>query len=163
MLTELLSSETCAECRLCCVFDSYDIRDTPVFDTPTRDRILFLCPDAQFVPKGAFWQFRIRMTDAEDCFPCPVLDPASGCMLGENKPFLCKLFPLRVMELDGRLLIAVSPFCHAMAEHRLGTLLDFLKKGLADSVFTYAAAHPDVVQPYDELYPILLWEPRKYN
>jgi hypothetical protein len=163
MLKELLDPETCADCRLCCVFDSYDLRETPVFDTPMRDRIRALCPDAAFVQKGAFWQFRVTETDAEGCFPCPALDPDSGCRLGGDKPFLCRLFPFRIMEHGGRHLIAVSPYCQAMAQHSLGTLLRFLKGGVAETVFTYAAAHPDVVQPYDEAYPILLWEPQTFD
>lgn len=163
MLTKLLHREDCAACRLCCVFDSFDIRETPVFDSPTRDRIRQLCPGTEFLSRGSFWQFRIRETDDGGCFACPLLDPAAGCRLGADKPFVCRFFPFRVMELSGRLVIAVSPFCETLARLPLQTLLDFLKDGIADSAFTYAAAHPDTVQPYDELYPLLLWEPRKYD
>jgi hypothetical protein len=43
----------------------------------------------------------------------------------------------------------------------IGTLLQFLKEELADYIFEYADFHPDVVQPYDDLYPILLWKPQQ--
>ena len=164
MLTKLLSRGTCADCRQCCVFDSYDIRETPVISREMRERIRTLCPDAAFVSAGtASFRFRMCTTDEEGQFTCPLLDPAKGCILGDEKPFLCRLFPFRVMELAGRRVIAVSPFCEALAALPLETLLRFLKDGLADTVFTYAAAHPDEVQPYDELYPVLLWEPQKYD
>ena len=36
--------------------------------------------------------------------------------------------------------------------------VDFLKEGLADKIFTYADEHPEIVKPYYEGYPVLMFE-----
>ncbi len=164
MLTKLLSRETCAQCRLCCIFDRYDVWETPVINAEMREKILKLLPDAEFVSKGKeSYIFRVRELDENDLFTCPLLDPARGCILGTDKPFDCQIWPFRIMELSGRRAITIAPICEAMAQQPVGTLLNFLKEELAETIFTYAAAHPDVVQPYDDLYPILMWEPRTFD
>ncbi len=164
MLTKLLSRETCAKCQLCCVFDRYDVWETPVLSDEVRKKAEKLLPDAEFVSKGKCSHlFRIRELDEDDLFRCPLLDPAKGCMLGTEKPFDCQIWPFRIMELDGRQAITIAPICEAMMTQPIGTLLSFLKEGLADTIFDYAEAHPDVVKPYDPMYPILLWKHPEIN
>ncbi len=162
MLTKLLSRDTCAGCRLCCVFDRYDVWETPVLSKAVKEKAQALLPDAEFVSKGEkSFLFRIRELDEDDLFRCPLLDPAKGCMLGTEKPFDCQIWPYRIMELDGRQAITIAPICDAMAAQPLGTLVAFLKEGLADTIFNYAAQNPDVVKPYDSMYPILMWKPQE--
>ena len=159
MLTKLLSRETCAECRLCCVFDHYDVWETPVLSQEIRNKAEKLLPDAEFVSKGeSSWLFRIREFDEDDLFRCPLLDPQRGCKLGTEKPFDCQIWPVRIMEFDGRQAITIAPICDAMMAQPIGALLSFLKEGLADTIFSYAEKNPDVVKPYDSMYPVLLWK-----
>lgn len=163
MLTKLLSRETCADCRLCCVFDHYDVWETPVLSQELRDKAEELLPHAEFVSKGeCSYLFRIRAFDEDDLFRCPLLDQSKGCMLGTEKPFDCQIWPFRIMELDGRQAITIAPICDAMMAQPIGTLLSFLKEGLADTIFAYAAENPDVVKPYDPMYPVLLWKPENF-
>ncbi len=163
MLKEILSREICAECRQCCIFDHYDFWETPVLSEENCRNILAFQPDAEFISKGReSFIFRVQELDQNDQFTCPLLDPERGCLLDEDKPFDCAVFPFRVMELNHRRAIALFPLCKAVTERPLSELLGFLKTNLADTIFGYAAAHPDVVHPYDDLYPILLWEPHKF-
>ena len=163
MLTKLLSRSTCADCRQCCIFDRYDVWDMPLLDTRTRRRVQALVPDAEYISKGReSWIFRVRTLNAHECFVCPLLDPDKGCMLGEEKPFDCRIWPFRIMETGGRQAITIAPICEAMMAQPIGVLLSFLKEELADTIFAYAEQHPDVVQPYDSLYPILMWKPQKF-
>ena len=39
MLTEILSREACAKCRVCCVFDKDDIWEIPVISPETSEYI----------------------------------------------------------------------------------------------------------------------------
>ena len=39
MLKKILSGEACAKCRLCCIFDRYDVWETPVFTAELCERI----------------------------------------------------------------------------------------------------------------------------
>ena len=163
MLTKLLSRETCADCRLCCIFDRYDVWETPILSQEMRQRIQEMLPDVEFISKGQeSYIFRVRELDENDLFTCPLLDPAKGCRLGTEKPFDCQIWPFRIMNVNGRRAITIAPICEAMAAQPIGTLLKILKDELAETIFAYSAAHPDVVQPYDDLYPILLWEPQTF-
>ena len=49
MLKKILKGESCAACRLCCVFDRYDVWETPVFTAETCKRIRDVKPDAEIV------------------------------------------------------------------------------------------------------------------
>ena len=159
MLTQLLRRETCAACRSCCWFNSYDIWSTPVLNGETRLKAEALLPDAKFLQKGEnAWVFRIEELDAEDNFPCPLLDPDKGCMLGTDKPFTCSLWPVQIMEIGGRQAITLSPLCAEIQKQPLAAILSFIKEELADRVFAYAAAHPLEVLPYDGVSVILLWK-----
>ncbi len=162
MLTGLLSRQTCAMCRKCCVFGRYDVWNTPVLNDEIRQEAEKLLPEARFIPKGeGSWLFRIDVPEKDGMFTCPLLDPESGCMLGEEKPFICRIWPVQIMNVDGRLAITISPLCEAVTALPLGTLLRFVKTELAEEIFSYANAHLDEVQSYDGLSPILVWQPQK--
>ena len=161
MLTKLLSRCTCAECQQCCIFDSYDIWNTPVLVPEIRNKIRQILPEMEFISTGTeSYLFKIH-TEAES-FSCPLLSTEQGCLLGEDKPFDCQIFPLRMMHLDSSIVIAVSPLCDAVMQHSMKTLLNFLKQELAETLFAYAEQHPDVIHVYDPFYPVLLWKPQKF-
>ncbi len=158
MLTKLLKRETCAECRLCCVFDSSDIWETPVISEEVRHRIENILPEVEFLSKGEkSYLFRIRHLDEGDLFYCPILTD-TGCRLGTEKPFDCQIWPYRVMEVEGKIAITIAPICEAMMRVSLGELTGLLKESLADVIFRYAQDNPDIIKPYDPMYPILLWK-----
>ncbi len=160
MLTKLLSRATCAECRLCCIFDRYSIWETPVISPELRRKIETLLPDAEFISKGEeSYIFRIRELEENDLFTCPMLDPAKGCLLGTEKPFDCQIYPFQVTEIDNRQAIILSTLCETVAELSVNVLMKFLKEGTAEIIFSYAEQHPDVIRPYDNMSPVLLWKP----
>ena len=49
MLKKILSGESCANCRLCCVFDRYDVWETPVFTEDIKNKILRHIDSVHFV------------------------------------------------------------------------------------------------------------------
>lgn len=51
MLKKILSGEACAKCRLCCIFDRYDVWETPVFTAELCERIKAARPQTEFVTK----------------------------------------------------------------------------------------------------------------
>lgn len=164
MLTKLLSRSTCASCRQCCTFSSYDIWSTPVLNGETLPRVRELLPEQQFLRKGEnAWLFRVQSLSKEDTFTCPLLDPAYGCRLGEDKPFTCRIWPVQIMEVEGRQAITLSPICDAMLNLPLRTLLRFVRDELEDVIFAYADAHPDEVLPYDGVSPVLVWRVQKQS
>lgn len=157
MLKEILSGESCAACRLCCVFDRYDVWETPVFTEELCERIRSIKPDAEFAGKDGGYIFKVKELEENELFSCPALTE-TGCMLGDDKPFDCRIWPYRIMNVGGRRAITIASICDEMYSRPLSQLVEFLKKGLADAIFTYADLHPEIVKPYYDGYPVLMFE-----
>lgn len=157
MLREILNPGTCARCRQCCQFDSYDIWSTPILSGSVKKRAEELVPGVRFTAYGrTSWRFFIPAP--ENGFACPLLEETKGCLLGADKPFQCSIWPLCLMELQGVRVIAIDPICEEMAQRLLGALLSLLKKGLGAEIFAHGRQEPDMILPYDRMFPILMWE-----
>ena len=161
MLEGLLEKKTCAECKVCCVYDNYDIWETPYFTPESAEKLMNINPDVRMKKKDKCYTFRIDPLIGDELFVCPALDTKSGCMLGDDKPFECKIWPYRIMSLDGERVIAISPVCENINAKPLSEIVKFLKDGLAEEIFRYADKHPEIVKEYDSSYPILLFENRR--
>lgn len=157
MLKKILDKRTCAECKLCCIFDRYDIWETPVFDEDTRKKLESL-KNAEFIKKDGGYIFKAEKFDDEGLFTCPALDKKTGCILGDEKPFDCRIWPYRIMKIGDKRVITIASICDSMYNKPLSELVEFLKGGLADTIFRYADTHPEIVKPYDNSYPVLLAE-----
>ncbi|MBQ9957090.1 MAG: hypothetical protein IJO99_05950 [Ruminococcus sp.] len=157
MLKKILSGESCANCRLCCIFDRYDVWETPVFTEDIKNKILEKAPDTQFLPVEGGYIFKVSEFDDEGLFSCPALTE-KGCMLGDEKPFDCRIWPYRIMNIGGRRAITIASICDELYNRPLSQLVDFLKEGLGEKIFAYADAHPEIVKPYYEGYPVLMFE-----
>lgn len=157
MLKKILSAGACAKCRLCCEFDRYDIWETPVFTPELCEKIRLVRPDVQFVSKDGGYIFKAEELNEDQLFSCPALTE-SGCMLGDEKPFDCRIWPYRIMDVGGRRAITIASICEELYERPLSQLVGFLKEGLAETIFRYADIHPEIVKPYYEGYPVLMFE-----
>lgn len=157
MITEILSRTTCADCRMCCVFDRYDIWETPVFTEETRDLVLNIQPDAKFAKVGSGYFLNAgEITDGE-LYSCPALTE-TGCALGDDKPFDCRIWPFRIMNYNDQRVIAVSRLCDAVHGQPIEKLAAFLKKGLGRTMLDYADVHPEAVKPHYDNYTVVLTE-----
>ncbi|MDD7429512.1 MAG: hypothetical protein PUK49_07065 [Oscillospiraceae bacterium] len=153
MLKNILSPADCADCRICCVFDRYDLWETPTVPAEMKDALSELDPSLEFISKGN--SFRFRMEEDEDgLYYCPMLTE-TGCKLGDSKPVECRIWPYRVMELRGQLVIGVASICPTMYNKPLRLLKEELDNGLADIIFAEAKKCPDMIKDYSESYPIL--------
>lgn len=155
MLKEILNRKTCAECRMCCIFDRYDIWETPLFDEVTKNKVLAFNPEAVFAKVGNNYMLNAGELTDGDLFTCPALTE-KGCILGDEKPFDCRIYPFRIMEKDGKRVIAVSTLCESVHGQNHDSLREFLRKGLAEQIFAYADRNPDIVKPYYDNYTVIL-------
>ncbi|MBQ7132678.1 MAG: hypothetical protein IJO29_08895 [Oscillospiraceae bacterium] len=157
MLTKILSRNSCAKCRLCCVFDRYDLWETPSIENELREYIKSnIGDDIEYTPKGDMWLFKMKESKEDGLYRCPMLND-TGCILGEKKPFECAIWPYRIMEVEGKRAISIAPICDSVNALPLATLLSFAKE-IAPKIFAYADLHPDIIKPYDGTYPVLLFE-----
>ncbi len=154
MLKNILKAGDCASCRICCVFDKYDIWETPVLDDGLTEIIRERFPNVSFIQKENSRIF--RMEESEDgLYRCPMLTE-TGCALGDEKPFDCRIWPYRVMKLGDRLVISIASICPVMYKKPLSKLCGELEReDLGEKILNYAKAHPDIVKPYEKGYPIL--------
>ncbi len=159
MLKNILSPKTCAGCRICCIFDKYDVWETPVISEELKERILSERDDISFVSRGGTGAYIFNMDkcwdDKDELFYCPALDKQKGCTLGENKPFDCKIWPYRVMELGDKRVITVASICPDMYSKPLKELVDELDGGLGTAIADYVKKCPAIVKPYEHGYPVL--------
>lgn len=153
MLKEILSGESCASCRLCCVFDRDDCWEMPLVTPESAAEITDRYPEVKIIPAGENKLCGIFDSeyDSDGLTRCPMLTE-SGCKLGDGKPFDCRIWPFRVMRKDGCLLLTLSPVCETVSSLPVSKISDFAAK-IADSVFEEAKRNPEMIKDYVEGYP----------
>lgn len=159
MLSEILSKKTCAKCKFCCSFRRKSLWETPLFSDEAMQKL------SQPNEYGVVANFRDRRTQLENLYrtedpeeevPCTFLDPQQGCILkGEDKPFDCSIWPLRVMDKDGKLVIALTPTCPSIGAEPSEKLIKIVANGLGQKIFEYAKKNPYIVKQYRDNYPII--------
>lgn len=144
MLTKLLSRDTCAACKICCGFEDCDLWEAPVITPNVKEKILEKFPEQGFSGKLLSME-----KSADGLYYCPMLTDR-GCALGEEKPFDCRIWPFRVMDFCGRLVVTLSPVCPALFKNSVAEISALLSDGLAEKIFAAAENYPEIVKPYND-------------
>jgi len=158
MLSRVLSKQSCAACKFCCSFRRQSLWETPLFPPEVVEK---LSKPNEYGVVGEFHDGQIvlggyRTDDPEEEVPCTFLDPERGCILKpEDKPFDCSIWPLRIMDKGGKLVIALTPTCPAIGATPDKALVDLVKNGLGEQIFEYAKTHPYIVKEYRESFPVV--------
>ena len=158
MLSSILSKSTCAACKFCCSFRRQSLWETPLFPPEVAEK---LSQPNEYGVVGEFRDGQIilggyRTADPEEEVPCTFLNPQKGCILkGEDKPFDCSIWPLRIMDKGGKLVIALTPTCPAIGATPDKALVDLVQGGLGERIFDYAKTHPYIIKEYREGFPIV--------
>lgn len=155
MLSEILSKEECAKCRICCCFDDSDLWEAPVIS----DALAKELADMEFtsLAGGRILKMPKTLDGDEELYYCTLLDKEKGCVLGDKKPFDCRIWPLRVMRFEGKRVIALSPVCPVVQTRPVGKIAEVARK-LSKRIFDEANKNPDIVKDYEAGYVILVTE-----
>lgn len=167
MLSKVLDKSTCADCRFCCSFRRCSLWETPLFPEKTMNRLSEADRGAVFVKHESdgkiYGQMDLtgcyRTQDSEEEAPCAFLDPDKGCMLSdEDKPFDCKIWPLRIMKKSGdnKCVIALTPTCPAINKVPLEKMKELVQEELGEKIYAYAKEYPYIVKEYREGFPVLM-------
>ena len=156
MLKKILDPKSCGKCRICCGFDESDKWEIPLVFDELKQYVEKEYPDVKLSPRGGEYVFDMEFHGSEVIY-CPMLTE-TGCILGDKKPFDCRIWPFRVNSLDGRRVITVSPVCGMVSELPVKSLTEFAQGEFAELLFRTAKEHPDMVKPYIDGYPIVAVE-----
>ncbi len=98
-----------------------------------------------------------RCKPAEPSVDCPLLNRECGCELErEQRPFECRIWPLRVMNYGEQVKIAYYRNCPAIKNVPRETLEDFLNDGLRERIKKYLAVHPETLREARESYEAIM-------
>ena len=163
MLSKILSKNTCAACKFCCSFRRQSLWETPLFPPEIAEK---LSRENEYGVVGEFCEvqnaYRLvlennyRTDNPEEEVPCTFLDTQKGCILkGEDKPFDCSIWPLRIMNKGGKLVITLTPTCSAIGATPSQALVELVQNGLGEKIFEYAKTHPYIVKEYKDGFPVI--------
>ncbi len=154
MLSGLLEKHQCADCRYCCVFDRLDFWEMPSLLEPTAKAILNMNADVSLNRQGSVYTFDDKNL-TEELYPCPALTD-KGCGLpSELKPFECSIWPFRVMEYCGDMVLAVCTDCESLKDVSVQVVDNFANSKVRAVAFDYAKKYPQMVKPYHGNYRIV--------
>lgn len=95
--------------------------------------------------------------DSEEEAACDYLDEHKGCILSqEDKPFDCKIWPLRIMRKGDRLVIALTPTCPSIGREPSEELKELVNNGLGEVIYNYAKENLFIIKEYKEGFPIIM-------
>lgn len=159
MLSKILTKKNCAICRNCCVFHEHSRWETPVVDEKTANRIKEKLHNEKSVIsyKDSFVlasvQRDLQLEEGQEIYKCAALDESSGCTLSDDeKPFDCKLWPLRIMEKDNRIFIMIAKGCNSVDDTFIENVNTLIAEGLKERILIEMSKNPDIVKNYSNEY-----------
>lgn len=165
MLSKVLKKDTCAACRFCCSFRRCSLWETPLFPKEVMERLEHIGSSTVFQKNTSegkeYGQMdltgKYKTQDSEEEAACDFLDSSKGCTLSdEDKPFDCKIWPLRIMNKDGQYVIALTPTCPAVNQVPLAEIEALVKDGLGKTIYAYAKEHPYIIKEYKAGFQVLM-------
>lgn len=156
MLKAILSAETCGKCRGCCYFDKTDLWEVPLITSDTAEYIKDNFESINLKKNNSLFSFDIPNLFDDELFICPMLTE-NGCILGDNKPFDCRIWPFRLMKnKNGNVSIAVSKYCKPVSEMSQKILENFLiSSELVSLIKEYKNSYPESVKEFSTDYVFL--------
>lgn len=158
MLTGIFTPTTCARCRLCCNFHRSTAWETPALEPAAATLLRGLGVPLATRPNGALtFRLDFRTHDPEEVCNCPMLDTASGCRLPrEQRPFECRVWPLRVMrDSGGSLVIGCYDACPALTPDTRARLEQHATGALLPELLRFAEETPLSVREMDPAYTVI--------
>ncbi|MBR1485735.1 MAG: hypothetical protein IJ597_00585, partial [Synergistaceae bacterium] len=143
--------EECAKCRFCCSYRRCSLWETALIDEELLEKLKKRYPDAKFKFVNGYYTVDLdglyKTDDPEEEALC-YFNNGKGCILGEDKPFECRVWPLRVLKKDRDLVIAFSDGCPVFARKSMSEIRELLSGGLGKKLLDYAKKFPAFIKEY---------------
>ena len=114
-LYQIIPSEVCFSCDVCCRFLEVDSPLAPIFTRAETDEVIADGADpALFRPQADGKSTQIQLKPHEDFYICPFFDPeTSHCTIYPIRPLDCQLYPYALMfsEDGSEVVLGVDTLC----------------------------------------------------
>lgn len=162
MLKKVLSLETCAECRNCCVFYEESRWETPIVSKEKAGKIIEKLNDrSSVIPvKNSYTLASVKreadIAKGVEPYKCVALNEESGCSLSaDEKPFDCSLWPVRIMEKETKVYIMLAKGCKTVDSVFVEKVKKLLMEGLKAQILIEVRKNPDIIKSYSDNYIML--------
>lgn len=158
MLKAVLANEKCSACRNCCVFFEKSRWEMPTVKPENAGKIREHLNDDNAVRQEAelcTMNSVLRDNAAVGCeeYRCSALDENKGCTLpAELKPVECSMWPVRVMNDDGKIFVTLAKGCHAVDDKFIGDIKKLLSDGLYERILGILKTNGNIIKKYEPSY-----------
>ncbi len=151
---QIIPSERCLGCDVCCRFPERDSPLRPYFTAEEIERAVARGVPREQFPDPSGGRVRLIPHPAGDGFICPAFDPATnGCRIYSERPLDCRIYPFTLLRApDGStVLFGVDRKCPVVRESVLQPAIEEYARDLLAWLRTEAGAklaqHPGLVGP----------------
>jgi len=154
MLSKLLKADDCKKCKKCCKFFLKEDWDIPLITETEKNLQNFNSNIVYFHSK--LWKINILGLNNKKRTACPFLDESRGCILKDNKPFECKIWPFQIMKRKKNIpLIALSKECSIINNCDKESLITMAIEN-KDKLFKVAIEYPEMLKCFSDDYEVIL-------
>jgi len=158
MLKAVLANEKCSSCRNCYVFFEKSRWEMPSVEVENAGKIRELLNDENAVRQESELYtmnsiLRDNVTTGCEEYRCSALDENKGCTLpAELKPVECSMWPVRVMNDDGRIFVTLAKGCHAVDEKFTDDIKKLLSNKLLEKILGILKTNGNIIKKYEPSY-----------
>lgn len=120
-LHQIIPSEVCFSCDVCCRFLEADSPLAPIFTEAEREKVIVAGAEPSlFRPQADGKSAQIQLKPHKDFYICPFFDPeTSHCTIYPIRPLDCQLYPFALMcsEDGSEVVLGVDTLCPFGEEH----------------------------------------------
>lgn len=120
-LYQIIPSEVCFSCDVCCRFLESDSPLAPIFTEAEKQHAIFHgANSALFQPQADGKSSQIKLKPYKDFYVCPFFEPGtSRCTIYANRPLDCQLYPFALMFSEDRssVVLGVDMICPFSEAH----------------------------------------------
>ena len=114
-LYQIIPSEVCFSCDVCCRFLESDSQLAPIFTETEKQHVISQSVDPTlFQPQADGRSFQIKLKPHKEFYICPFFEPeTSRCTIYANRPLDCQLYPFTLMFSEDRssVVLGVDMLC----------------------------------------------------
>ena len=142
----------CCNCKQCCNFTVEDLWDLPKFTEEDMKIISIKYNNIVMQKQNTTYVPKIIVHSSEYKY-CPFLVDDIGCILNENKPIDCALWPFYIMRQGNQLMLVQDLSCHVLRDITKKQVYENLRDKLSMIIKIYLL-NPDYIQPYNNKFKI---------